>query len=194
MHIAITGASGLVGSALAAFLGTGGHRVTKLTRTCSKPSSPAGSDEFPSVLWHADTGVIDLPPGEFPQAIVHLAGENIAGSRWSAKVKQRIKESRTNPTRKLCERLAASPQRPQVLVCASAIGFYGNRGDEPLTEESAPGEGFLADVCREWGLSVGRVFPDATEAFVAEVICDDGLPAVLKLIVPRSGDAARKIG
>lgn len=148
LSIAITGASGLVGTATAAFLSTGGHQVTKLVRAGSK--SRSAEDGIPTADWNSETGAIELPGGAVPQAVVHLAGENIAGSRWSAKVKERIKSSRVGPTRQLCERLARQAVRPQVLVCASAIGFYGDRGDERLTEESSAGEGFLVDVCREW--------------------------------------------
>ncbi|QDU31069.1 Epimerase family protein [Anatilimnocola aggregata] len=148
MHIAITGASGLVGSALAAFLSTGGHRVTKLNRSRSNKQSQ--DDGLAAAAWNAETGAIDIPVDDFPEVVVHLAGENIAGSRWNAKVKDRIKQSRVGPTRQLCEKLATAPRKPSVLICASAIGYYGDRGEEVLTEESAPGEGFLADVCREW--------------------------------------------
>lgn len=147
LRIAITGASGLVGSAVAAFLSTGGHQVTKLVRAGKKSRDTSG---IPTAEWNSETGEIGIPGEQFPQAVVHLAGENIAGGRWSAKVKDRIKNSRVIATRKLCERLARQAHRPQVLVCASAIGFYGDRGDELLMEESAAGEGFLADVCREW--------------------------------------------
>jgi uncharacterized protein (TIGR01777 family) len=148
-RIAITGSSGLVGSALAPFLSTGGHEVTQLVRPNKKRTADAASP-LKTAAWNDATGEIDLPAGEFPQAIVHLAGENIAGGRWTAQVKERILKSRVEPTRQLCERLARSPHKPAVLVCASAIGYYGNRGDERLTEESAAGEGFLADVCRAW--------------------------------------------
>ena len=140
MQIAITGASGLVGSTLVPLLTTGGHQVTKLVRR------KAGEGE---ATWD--------PQGEFDgaaldgiNAVVHLAGENIAGSRWSAKVKEKIRSSRVQGTRVLCEGLAKMPRPPKVLVCASAIGFYGDRCDEELNEQSAQGTGFLADVAREW--------------------------------------------
>lgn len=148
-HVGITGGSGLVGTALAPFLGTGGHQVTQLVRKQS--ASPRDSaSQVPTATWNDATGEIELPAEQFPRAIVHLAGENIAGSRWTAKVKERIRHSRVEPTRQLCQQLARGPQKPEVLVCASAIGYYGDRGDERLTDDSPPGEGFLAEVCREW--------------------------------------------
>lgn len=146
--IALTGATGLVGSSLVPFLTTGGHRVISLARksTARKPSGkpPIGQ----SGEWDPNTGAImETDPLD---AVVHLAGENIAGGRWNVRRKQAIRDSRVGPTRRLSEQLARLPRRPRVLVCASAIGFYGDRGDEILTEQSAVGSGFLPEVCREW--------------------------------------------
>jgi uncharacterized protein (TIGR01777 family) len=124
MKVAVTGASGLIGSALVESLKAAGHEVTRVPR-----------------------GQFDVAEGR--DAVVHLAGENIAG-RWTAQKKQRIRDSRVEGTRRLCEALVKMSARPKVLVCASAIGYYGDRGDEVLTEESAPGSGFLAEVCRDW--------------------------------------------
>ncbi|HEX7376932.1 MAG TPA: TIGR01777 family oxidoreductase [Pirellulales bacterium] len=140
MHIAITGASGLIGTTLVPLLTGGGHQVTRLVRRAAGPGE---------ATWDPAQG-IDPAALETVDAVVHLAGENIAAARWSAAVKQRIRESRVRGTRVLCEALAKSPGRVKVLVCASAIGFYGHRGDEELTEESAAGEGFLAEVVRDW--------------------------------------------
>lgn len=140
MRVAITGASGLVGSELAAFLGTGGHDVSAVTR---RP----GPGE---IGWDPAAGRIDAEAFEGLDAVVHLAGENIAGGRWSADSKRRILESRTKGTTLLCQALARLERPPRVLVSASAIGFYGDRGDEALDETSPPGVGFLADVCRQW--------------------------------------------
>jgi uncharacterized protein (TIGR01777 family) len=141
LSVAITGASGLVGSALAPLLTTGGHRTFGLNRG-------SGNEQRPN--WNPETGQIGLPGDESCDAVVHLAGESIADRRWSASTKERIRASRVEATRKLCEALARLSTPPKTLICASAIGFYGNRGDEELYEESPGGRGFLADVCRAW--------------------------------------------
>ena len=143
LHVVISGSTGLVGAALVPFLTTGGHRVTRLVR--SPPQHPA--DE---VRWDPAGGSIDAARLEGVDAVVHLAGENIAAGRWTDAAKARIKESRIRGTRLLCESLARLRQPPQVLVCASAIGYYGDRGAAVVDEDSEPGRGFLADVCRAW--------------------------------------------
>lgn len=148
MRVAITGASGLIGSALAPFLSTGGHSTIKLVRR-----KPIGSKS--EVYWNPATGELDASPLKGVQAVVHLAGENIAGARWTPETKNRILESRVTGTRSLCEALASLPEPPKVLVAASAIGFYGNRGDDRLTEASDSGEGFLPEVCRLWEAATG---------------------------------------
>ena len=141
MHIAVSGSRGLVGSALVPFLTAGGHRVTRLVRKAA-----AGDD----VAWDVAQGLKDPSRLEGVGAVVHLAGENIAAGRWTATRKETIRRSRVEGTRRLCESLARLSRRPKVLVSASAMGFYGSRGDEALREDSAPGSDFLAQVCREW--------------------------------------------
>lgn len=138
--IAITGASGLQGQALVPFLTTGGHKVIQFTR----------KDDGRGPRWDPETGVIDAAALEGVDAVIHLAGESIGEGRWSAAKKQRIMESRRKGTRLIAETLASLQRRPAVFVSASAIGFYGSRGDETLTELSTAGEGFLADVVKEW--------------------------------------------
>src|SRR2546423_6905838 len=144
MNILISGATGFVGSHLTRCLTEGGHRVRPLLRS-----------ESPVVVrpsWCPERGEIFLLSGKgVPQldAGIHLAGENIA-QRWSEKAKRRIRDSRINGTRLLCEALVMQKAPPKVLVCASATGIYGNRGDELLDEQSPPGAGFLAEVCQEW--------------------------------------------
>lgn len=141
MKIAITGASGLVGSQLGPFLTGGDHQVLPMTRKKGKPGT---------VHWNHETGEIDLASLEGVDAMIHLAGENIAGSRWNNAVKRKIRDSRVLGTRFLCEQLAKLQNGPKSLVCASAVGYYGDRGTEPVDENSPPGEGFLADVCQQW--------------------------------------------
>ncbi|HEX7550372.1 MAG TPA: NAD-dependent epimerase/dehydratase family protein, partial [Candidatus Methylomirabilis sp.] len=142
MHVAVTGSRGLVGSALIPFLATGGHRVTRLVR-----GEPAGPDE---VGWDPARGLADPSRLDGVDAVVHLAGENIAAGRWTPARKVEIRRSRVEGTRSLCESLARLAHPPKLLVSASAIGFYGDRGAQTLTEKSGPGSGFLPDVCREW--------------------------------------------
>ncbi len=144
MKILVSGASGLVGSALLSYLTTGGHRVTRLVRT------DGASVADGAVAWSPTARTIDRAGLEGFDAVVHLAGENIASGRWTPERKRRIRDSRVNGTQVLCEALAQCARPPTVFVGASAIGYYGERGDETLTEESGAGEGFLAEVCRDW--------------------------------------------
>jgi len=140
MKFLVSGSSGLVGSALLPFLTSAGHTVTRLTRS----SAGAGAAQ-----WDPAGGTIDAPALEGHDAVVHLAGESIA-QRWTPKSKARIRDSRVKGTRLLAETLGRLGQPPKVLVAASAIGYYGDRGDALLREDSASGSGFLAEVAREW--------------------------------------------
>ncbi len=142
LNVLVSGASGLVGSALLPLLTTGGHRVTRLVRT--------SSDQGDAVPYDPLTGKVDESRLRGTDAVVHLAGENIAGRRWSKAQKERIRESRVRGTRALAEAVAGMETPPAVFVCASAVGCYGDRRDEVLHEDSQVGAGFLADVCREW--------------------------------------------
>jgi uncharacterized protein len=142
MHILVTGASGLIGSALVSSLSAAGYSVTRLVRR------PPQSGEK-AVRWDPLTGFIDASALEGLDGVVHLAGESI-DERWTAAKKVSIRDSRVKGTEVLCEALAQLASPPKVLVSASAIGYYGDRGEEILREESAPGSGFLAEVCRAW--------------------------------------------
>jgi uncharacterized protein (TIGR01777 family) len=141
MKILVSGASGLIGGTLVPFLSSGGHEVIRLGR---------GRKRAGTATWDPDKGTIDREALEGLDAVVHLAGENISTGRWTAQKKARIHDSRVHGTRLLCEALAGLQRPPSVLVAASAIGFYGNRGRDIVDEDSAPGGGFLADVCKEW--------------------------------------------
>ena len=142
MNVLLTGSSGLIGSALAPALAGDGHQVRRLRRAPS-----AGPDE---ASWNPADGTFASGALDGIDAVVHLAGENIAGGRWTAARKARIRDSRVDGTRRLCEALAALDTPPRVLVAASAIGYYGDRGDELLDESAAPGTGFLPAVSRSW--------------------------------------------
>lgn len=144
MNVLISGSSGLVGSALIPELEERGHRVVRLVR-----GEGYSGD---AVSWDPSAGTIDTEAlaASRPGGVVHLAGESIAAGRWTERKKQRILKSRTEGTRLLARALAALPEPPEVMVSASASGFYGSRGDETLTEASDSGDSFLARVCREW--------------------------------------------
>ena len=142
MRIAVSGASGLIGSALVPLLTTAGHQVRRLVR-----SEPKGPDE---VRWNPAAGSLDPAALEGCDAVIHLAGESIASHRWTAAQKQKILASRVDSTKLLAAALAKMPQPPRICLAASAIGYYGSRGDERLDESSAAGDDFLADVVRQW--------------------------------------------
>src|SRR6478735_4786375 len=142
MDVAITGASGLIGRALTESLRGDGHRVVAFRR--------GGVTDGDTIGWDPDAGRIDAPALEGLDAIVHLAGEGIAEKKWSEEHKRRIRDSRVRGTAALAAAIASREHKPRVLVSGSAIGYYGNRGDEVLTEESAPGSDFLAEVTKAW--------------------------------------------
>lgn len=142
MQIAITGATGLVGTQLVRALRTGGHTVFKLVRKQAQ-----AEDE---VRWQPGQPAQDLSALAGVDAVVHLAGENVASRRWSAAQKTLIEDSRVLATLELVRALGRLDTRPRVFVCANAVGIYGDRGDELLLESSADGGGFLAGVCRRW--------------------------------------------
>ena len=147
MRVLVSGAGGLVGSALTSRLEQEDHQIVRLGRSARAGGSPPVDESGArSLTWDA-LNAADL---EDLDAVVHLAGENVAGRRWSREQMVRIRDSRVDPTRRLCELLARTQSRPKVVVCASGAGFYGDRGDRVCTEESPPGNGFLSDTCVEW--------------------------------------------
>jgi uncharacterized protein (TIGR01777 family) len=143
MIIAITGSSGLVGSALIHALEADGHLIRPVVRRAPREAAN-------EIRWDPDRGTIDAAEFATVDGVVHLAGENIADHRWTNSFKQKILDSRVQGTKLLCDTLANLASKPTVLVSASAIGYYGNRGAERIDESASAGEGFLADVCRQW--------------------------------------------
>ena len=143
MKIAVTGSNGFIGSALVPLLTTGGHTVIRLVR------APRGGREQ-EIIWNPPAGASQLSALEGIDAVVHLAGEPIAKGRWTAQKKAQIQESRVQGTRILSEALAKLTKPPKALVTASAIGYYGDRGETILEEHSPQGSGFLAELCRQW--------------------------------------------
>ena len=142
MRVAVTGASGLIGGALVPFLRAGGHDVLRMVRR-----TPRAQDE---ARWDPESGELDASALGSLDAVVHLAGENIAGGRWTESRKARLRASRVGPTRLLAEALARLKRKPQVLVSASALGYYGHRGDTWLTEKDSPADDFLGRLSVEW--------------------------------------------
>ena len=143
MNILITGSSGLVGSALIPALSAEGHRVSRLVRSKLDMG-------IRDTYWDPSSKELYSPPLEGLDAVIHLAGESIASGRWTKARKERIQQSRVMGTRLLAMSLAKLANPPKVLISASAIGYYGDRGFEVLTEQSAPGTNFLSGVCRDW--------------------------------------------
>ena len=143
MRILLAGSSGLIGSELLPFLRAAGHSVTRLVR---RPAHP----EAKEVAWDPAEGNLDPAALEGHDAVVNLSGENLGEGRWTVARKAQIVKSRLKSTNLLATTLATLTHRPRVLISASAVGVYGNRGDETLTEASTLGSGFLANLCRDW--------------------------------------------
>ena len=141
--VAITGVTGMVGTELSRLLNENGNKVLGISRQ----KSPSNDNV---IQWSPKEGLADPSQLESVDTIVHLAGENIAGGRWNAALKKRLRDSRVEGTRSLVRSIAAVSNRPSTLICASAIGYYGDRGSELLSEDAGPGSGFLPDLCRDW--------------------------------------------
>src|SRR5713101_3610257 len=180
MKILVTGSSGLVGTALVSALARGGHTMCRLVRPQS--AGGEGGREGCAVAWNPATGELG-GAGVGADAVVNLAGASIAGGRWTAERKALLRSSRIGTTHALVGALAKMNARPSVLVSASAIGIYGDRGDETLTEESKPGTDFLADLAKEW----------EAEALKAEALGIRVVLARFGIILAREGGALAKM-
>ncbi|MEZ6116097.1 MAG: TIGR01777 family oxidoreductase [Pirellulaceae bacterium] len=176
MRMIVTGASGLVGTEFGQLASSQGHEIIPAVR----------SRQQSGVYWNVAQQTCDAEGFENVDAVVHLAGENIAEGRWTDAKKKRIRESRVQGTKLIASTLASLQQKPTAFVCASAIGYYGNRGDEQMTEDSAPGDGFLAEVCQEWE-SATKVAADAgirtVQGRIGVVLSKDG-GALKQMLTP----------
>src|SRR5437868_7715807 len=142
MKVTVTGSSGLIGSALVRSLRADGHDVVRLVRR-----EPAAVDE---ARWSPADGGVELAAIEGADAVVHLAGAGLTDRLWTTAYKRRIRDSRLSGTRTLTEAIAAANRRPPVLICGSAIGYYGDTGDRVVDEQAGMGRGFLAELVRDW--------------------------------------------
>jgi uncharacterized protein (TIGR01777 family) len=155
MRILVSGSTGFLGTALVEALERKGHSIARLVRPGTAQKGAGGSRAH-TVAWDPVAGRFDAPGAEAADALIHLAGASIAGGRWNASRKELLRTSRIDATRQLVGALAKLQRPPHVIVAASAIGYYGNRGDETLTEASAPGNDFLAEACRDWEAETAR--------------------------------------
>jgi uncharacterized protein (TIGR01777 family) len=189
MKILVTGSSGLVGSALIPSLKAQGHEVIRLVRSAPKDSAT-------QIYWNPENGTISAGELEGFDAVVHLAGDNLAEGRWTDEKKRSIRESRIKGTMLLSETLAKLEHKPDVLVSASAIGFYGSRGDEQLNEQSASGDDFLSEVCREWELSTQLASQSGVRVVHLRfgVILSNEGGALAKMLTPFRMGVGGKIG
>lgn len=188
MRILISGSHGLVGKALIKSLESDGHEIFRLVRNAPRDDS--------EIEWSPDRYSIALARLEGFDAAVHLAGESIAEGRWTDEKKKRILESRKRGTQLLSDALANLTTPPKTLISASAIGYYGNRGDELLTEQSAPGDDFLADVCLEWEKATSHAKAKGVRTVNARfgIILDQEGGALAKMLPPFRMGVGGRVG
>jgi uncharacterized protein (TIGR01777 family) len=180
MKVLVTGATGLVGSALVAALARDGHMVCRLVRPGTRAEGGAAGTF--DVAWNPETGELG-GAAVGAEAVVNLGGASIANSRWTDSRKALLRSSRVEATRALVAALGKMTAKPDVLISASAIGFYGNRGDELLTEESPSGKDFLAEIAKDWEAEAFRAREFRTRVVIAR----------FGIILARHGGALPKI-
>jgi uncharacterized protein (TIGR01777 family) len=187
MKIAIAGASGLVGSALVPALTAEGAAITRLVRGAPKPGE---------IEWHPNQDQVSPQLLEGLDVIVNLAGESVAGSRWTDEQKRKIRDSRVSGTHLLSEAIARMSSKPSAFICASATGIYGDRDDETLDEQSESGGGFLAGVCREWEKACESAIKAGVRVVnlrIGPVLARDG-GMLAKLLTPFKMGMGGKVG
>lgn len=189
MKILVSGSHGLVGKALTHSLTNDGHEIVRLVRRERTFGTP-------EVEWHPDEGRIDAAQLAGIEAVVHLAGDNIANGRWTKDKKRIIRESRVQGTLLLSETIASMSQPPSVFISASAIGFYGDRGDELLSEQSQPGKDFLSNVCVDWEAATMAASEKGIRTTHTRfgVILDKNEGALAKMLPPFRAGIGGKIG
>lgn len=189
MKVLISGGSGLVGSALTNSLRADGHVVSLFIR-------PGGQAAKGDVLWNPSRATVDVPALEGLDAIVHLSGASIADGRWTDKRKAILRSSRVDSTRVLVDSLERLKQPPRVFVCASAIGYYGDRGDELLTEASGYGNDFLAILCRTWESEAARAAANGVRTVITRfgVILATQGGALQRMLTPFKLGAGGRLG
>jgi len=187
MKILVSGSHGLVGKALTTSLVNAGHEIVSLVRQSANDSE---------IEWHPNEGKINRQQLEGFDVVVHLAGESIASGRWTEEKKKKIRESRVEGTELLGSALARLSQPPSTFISASAIGFYGNRGDELLTEKSAPGEGFLPEVCVAWEKATGQAEAKGIRTIHTRfgIILDEKGGALERMLTPFRMGVGGKVG
>lgn len=187
MKILVSGSHGLVGKALTTSLTNAGHEIVSLVRQSANDSE---------IEWHPNQGKINGQQLEGLDVVVHLAGESIASGRWTEEKKKKIRESRVKGTELLSSALARLSQPPSTFISASAIGFYGSRGDELLTEESAPGNGFLPEVCIAWERATGQAEAKGIKTIHTRfgIILDENGGALERMLTPFRMGVGGKVG
>jgi uncharacterized protein (TIGR01777 family) len=188
MKILVSGARGLIGEALIKSLVKDGHKISSLVRRATNGES--------EIEWHPNQGQLDVAKLEGFDVVVHLAGESIASGRWTDEKKKKIVDSRVKGTTLLSESLASLAKPPSTFVCASAIGYYGNRGDELLTEQSARGNDFLSDVCVAWEKSTAAAEAKGIRTVHARfgIILDKEGGALKQMLMPFRMGVGGKVG
>ena len=180
MRVAVSGSTGLVGSALVEKLVSDGYEVVRLVRPTTRSANPG------DIRWDPKTGAIDQAALEGVDAVVHLAGETISALRWTRDKRRRIRESRVRGTDTLARAIAGLSRKPTVLVCAGATGYYGDRGDEVLDERSRAGQGFLATVSAEWEAAAQPAADAGVRVAIARLapVIDSRSPVVARMRLP----------
>lgn len=198
LRIAVSGSNGFVGSNLVALLQVAGHTVIKLTRQDSRPKRPHDSSvSAQNLAWSPTKGLENPAAAEGLDAVIHLAGKGIGDQRWNTQVKNEIRDSRVAATEILAKQLSELNAPPKVFIGCSAIGYFGDRGDEAVDETSPKGTGFLADVCEAWERAAAPLAANGRTRVVHSrlgIVLHPRQGALVKLLTPIRFFVGGKIG